>query len=317
MSPKYLFITLFSASLLGGCASNISNIDHLERQANMQASRSSKSPSNAISYAQSRLQAGKAAELAFYAPDHLEQATKALDNARSLQAKGEPGQIIRTQSQLVEKIVEAGLVRKEDALKTLKKTLDQRTEMLKIESNKFYPSEFKEQMTRLSKLLALVESKQSVQARQEQPELLSDMKDLEVKTVKFQYLRKVEDQYQATLDSGADALTPRTIILAQRSLASANQLISMRPRDKDDIQKASDAAAHAVRHAFMIITEVNRLLDLAPKDAESTVLGYEQMLYRIAVAVKYKGDIRDQKFDEQSRLIAKKAQIVSRIAAGK
>jgi hypothetical protein len=58
------------------------------------------------------------------------------------------------------------------------------------------------------------------------------------------------------------------------------------------------------------------LLELESKDAESTVLGYEQMLYRIAVAVKYKGDIRDQKFDEQSRLIAKKAQIVSRIAAG-
>lgn len=316
MSPKYLLITLFSASLLGGCASNVSNIDHLERQSDMQAARSSKSPSNAISYAQSRLQAGKSADLAFYAPDHLEQATAALDNARSLQAKGEPGLAVRAQSQLVEKIVEAGLVRKEDALKTLKKSLDQRTEMLKIEANKYYPTEFTEQMARLAELLALVESNQSVKARQEQAELLADMKDLEVKTVKFQYLRKVEDQYQETLDKGANSLTPRTIILAQRSLASANQLITMRPRDKKDIQDAADAAAHSVRHAFLIISEVNRLLDLESKDAESTVLGYEQMLYRIAVAVKYKGDIRDQKFDEQSRLIAKKAQIVSRIAAG-
>lgn len=317
MTPKYLLIALCSSALLSGCASNIANIDTMENQARTQAARSSQSPSNAIAHAQSRLQAGKAANLSFFAPTHLEEASEALDNARSLQAKGKPAVEIRQQSNLVEKMIESGLVRKEDAQRTLKKTLAQRDEMLKIESNKYYPSEYKEQMTRLTKLLALVESKQSVKASQEQPELLADMKALEVKTVKFQYLRKTEDKYQATLDQGANSLTPRTIILATRALASANQLIEMRPRDKDDIQKSADAATHAVNHAFLIVSEANRLLNLDKKDAESTVLAYEQMLYRIAVAIKYEGDIRDQKFDEQSRLIAKKAQIVSRIAGSK
>jgi len=307
-------VSVFSAalaiSLISGCASTPEGLDAIQDRASREAVSTARSGATLINEAERLANDAQAQETYRFAPAMTLSAADSLEDARTAQKKGRADDEVReyalTAAATYRKALDHTLLARE----TLAPSLAHLEVLNRINSDEYYPSEYRTIEGDLGDIIETLERTGApASTNQTQRQLLLDMHELEVRTVGFVELQQTRNRITAMRDAGAPKLIPDSFSTATLALASAEDLISKTPRATAEIASQRAAAITATDHAQVILSMVNEILSVDKDNAEALVLRIERWLYNIAVALKYP-DIRHLPMDEQSRQLSEEIEDV-------
>lgn len=306
-----LLSTVFTVSLLAGCATQVANLESIELEAQKDAAMADESAAKSIQRAQMNLELGKTENLAYFAPRHLNIAQDKLLKARNMHTSGDPDSKVKPVAMGSKKTIEAGLRTKKLVINTLRPALKHKEKLEEIKADKYYPEDFNKITEAIVKLIDLIESGKMTEAKLGQKELLPLMHANEVETIEYIQLQSIKDQLSNIKKKGGDSIAPKSLALAQKTLVKAQNVINKTPRAKKQILSATHDAQRAADHANVITDFANEIDNANSNNAEAIALKVERWLYQVSTALKH-DDIRHRPFDEQAKTLAAEVEKVMR-----
>lgn len=306
-----LLSTIFAVSLLAGCATQVANLESIELEAQKDAAMADESAAKSIQRAQMNIELGKTENLAYFAPRHLKIAQDKLLKARNMHTSGDPDGEVKPIAMGSKKTLEAGLRTKKLVINTLRPALKHKEKLEEIKADKYYPEDFSKITEAIVKLIDLIESGKMTEAKLGQKDLLPLMHANEVETIEYIQLQSIKDQLSNIKKKGGDSIAPKSLDLAQKTLAKAQNVINKTPRAKKQILSATHDAQRAADHANVITDFANEINNASSDNAEAIALKVERWLYQVSTALKH-DDIRHRPFDEQAKILAAEVEKVMR-----
>lgn len=277
-----LCLSLLYISLVSGCANNkIANTEILSEQAKQQAITSTLNPQEAILKAAKAIEKSQEAQLHFFAPLHYSAAQEALSEAQDLLTSSKEPSLILEQTFKVDTLLIAAYKNKTSVLSTLNKSLEHKKILEDLGSPQVLPEAFQDTVDDLKDLIKEIEGGYIDKALKGQAELLAQMTEVEIATLKKQHLSPVESMIDKADSIDADEFAEKTFRQAESTLASANIYIEKNFRNREGVKQTGLDALNAASHAYFIAKEASELVELKRADAEKKALYFESLLERI------------------------------------
>jgi len=306
-SFRLSWVVLAVSVIMQGCSSGLPNEEAMERDAAAQASRSIRTPTTAIQDAQAAIDEAKVQRLDFYAPLHLGLAEKSLEQARKLRAENAPAQEALQAAFTAEDSIKRGMRARTRVETQLRDAFNYFDFLKSIQAREAFPEDYANLIDRLKKTIRAVEQEDQLTVKDQQVQLKDAMRQLEVKTIKYQNLNKTLKTLEESKANDADDLAPKSYVEAQQLLQSASALIERSPRDTEKVASASNIAYRAARHNAALAKDVahfrNKYGGLGAKELEQVLLDIEGYIQNIDRVVE-KGDTRYMQLEQQTKLIA-------------
>ncbi|HET8706185.1 MAG TPA: hypothetical protein VFM46_07785, partial [Pseudomonadales bacterium] len=250
---------------------------------------------------------GKAQRLDFYAPLHLGLAEKSLEQARKLRSENAPAPEILQAAFTAEDSIKRGMRARTRVETQLQDAFTYFDFLKTIQAREAFPEDYAAQIERLKKVIRAVEQEDIQSVKEMQTQLTASMRELEVKTIKYQNLNKTIKTLEEAKKNDADDQAPKTYAEAQQLLQAASALIERNPRDTEKVAAASNLAYRAARHNTAIAKDVamfrGKYGGLSAKELELVLLDIESYLQNIDRVVE-KGDTKYMPLEQQTKLIA-------------
>ena len=189
---------------------------------------------------------------------------------------------------------------KATALSALAEAFDYRTQLKKIDAQKYFPSTVKELEDELKKLVDQVSNDKVEAAISAQPALVTKQRALEIKTVTTIYLTDAKKELDKLVKADTAQHAPKSLSQASASITAASAFIAAEPRAIDKITLKAEEAMFSVKRAEQIALTVKKLKVLPQKDYEDYAISYEKILFEISNALGA-DDRRDLAFDGQGK----------------
>lgn len=317
---KIAAITAVIALTLSGCASNPDSASNLAADAKQsetitQINEFKKSQDDA----DRQVSQGVQNELSWFATDEIEEANKALAEAKEYYATFEfdPSEAnsstgLFTSTTNLEAANESlnqfnNYMNKARSLKaaslsTLSEAFDYRTQLNKIDAEAYFPSTVKELETELKKLVDQIAEDKTNDAIAAQPALIAKQRALEIKTVTKIYLSDAQQELDKLVKSDINQHAPKSVSRVSASLNATIAFIATNPRDTDEIKEKADGVLFSAKRAEQIALTVKKLKALSQKDYEDYVTSYEKILFELSYTLGTK-DKRDLSFEQQGKAL--------------
>lgn len=278
-----LLTVILAAVLFSACASKqIAGSAALEEKAKQLVKTTKLTPQEAFIEANEAIKTATQEELQFFAPLHMEQAREGLALAQKLlKKKGKEKETIQ-QSFKVKQLVDNGIQIKQQVNSLLALSLKQLLTLNEVGSPKILPGDYQDVYEDMIDLIKDIERGSTDVAIKNQADLLKDMTALEIETVRVKYMVPVETMLERAEDSDAQKLAEKTFEHAEKEIETAHKFIDTHYRDHQAVEKTSQAAMRAAKHAYIVATEVPALEGMKPEQAEQRILFVESLLERIA-----------------------------------
>lgn len=305
---------------LAGCASNPDSASNLSEDAKQSETISQISEFKAsLDQAEQQVSKGVEEELDWFAAKHIEEANKALAEAKEYYAKFEfdPSEA-NSSTGLFTSTTNIGAAKeslnqfnsrmdkarslKATSLSTLSEAFDYHAQLKKIDAEKYFPSTVKELNTELKKLVDQIADEKTGDAIAAQPALVANQRALEVKTVSKIYLADAQKELDRLIKSDISQHAPKSLSQVSASLNATMAFIAADPRAIDAIKEKADAVLFSVKRAERISLTVKKLKALSSKDYEDFVTGYEKILFEISYTLGTE-DKRDLSFEQQGKAL--------------
>ncbi|VAX12128.1 hypothetical protein MNBD_GAMMA24-1963, partial [hydrothermal vent metagenome] len=270
------------ALFLSACASpQIANIKYMDNVALKQAEETSQTPQQICETASMAIARANKEEFTFFAPLHLELASK---NLKQGQDKIKNQKTVAEGMQdcfKVSKLVENGMTTKAKVESSLSDALAELKMLKSVDEEKKFTGAIQDYADDVIDLVKKIEEGDMNEAMQGQAELLKEMLTLEVNIVLTNNLEPVEAMLEKADDEDAKDLAKKTFKKAEKELESARKFIRVYYRDKQQVKNAAALAMRKAKHAYYVAQEVETLTELKPEAAEEKVLYIESLLERI------------------------------------
>lgn len=304
---------LLPLSLMTGCAS-LPDTQQIEQSAAINAGKSKKQLTSVMQKAKVDIKKGETETLSFYAPSYMEHAYQSLAKAEEQQKAGDKQEAKRYAIQ-TSKYINAGTGVKKTVSTTLKKALKHREILTTLKASEHYPEAHQAVEKGFLELVQMIEQQEVNQAREQQTQLIEQMRALEVKAVSYIHLSQAEEIYEQAMVLGAAKLAPTTLVETDQVLDNARQLISQNPKDKPRILKQAKASTFAAERLYHITRLAKRYAVAEESQTEALLLDHEKGLSRVQSALKIE-DIRNLSFNDQSLVLEERSKEVRAIAKG-
>lgn len=307
MKNKSLEFTLVCLVIgLSGCATQqIADSKQLDAAAKAQALSSLESPQQVCKLASQAVAESRKAELEFYAPLHLKQAIKALENGRKYIQNIETESIGKQACFKANKLVAKGITVKFEVKASLNYVLEELDILRKVDVKNQFSDEIQDIVDDVINLIKRVEVGMLAVAIKQQASLVEDMRELEVEIVLHRYIKPVEAMLEKAKRAGAYVLAKRTFEQAEKEMTVARRVIKEKYRDKGKVEAASENALREARHAYYVAREVEKLQIVKPEEAEQRILYIESLLENVN---KKFNDVKvvGHSLEDQSTIIAER-----------
>ena len=317
---KIAALTAVITLTLSGCASNPDSASRLAADAKQSETISQINEYKKVQDdAEQQIAQGIEDELSWFATEEVEEANKALADAKEYYAKFEfdPSEAnsstgLFTSTTNLEAANESlqkfnGFMDKARSLKatslsTLAEAFDYRTQLTKIDAKSYFPSTVKELDTELKKLVDQIAEDKTSDAIAAQPALVAKQRALEVKTVTKIYLSDAQEELNRLIKSDISQHAPKSLSRVSASLNATIAFITTNPRDIDEIKAKADDILFSAKRAEQIALTVKKLKALSQKDYEDYVTSYEKILFEISYTLGSE-DKRDLSFEQQGKAL--------------
>tara|TARA_R110001606_G_C15336791_1_gene646113 strand:- start:179 stop:1456 length:1278 start_codon:yes stop_codon:yes gene_type:complete len=317
---KFAALTAVITLTLAGCASNPDSASNLAADAEQsetitQINEFKKTQDDA----EQQVSQGVKDELSWFATKEVEEANKALAEAKEYYAEFEfdPSEAnsstgLFTSTTNLEAAKESisqfnsymdkARSLKAASLSTLSEAFDYRTQLIKIDANTYFPSTIKELDEELKKLVDQIAQDNANDAIKGQPELVAKQRALEVKTVTKIYLSDAQQELDKLVKSDINQHAPKSLSQVSASLNATIAFIASNPRAIDEIKEKADSVLFSAKRAEQIALTVKKLKALSQKDYEDYVTSYEKILFEVSYTLGTK-DKRDLSFEQQGKAL--------------
>lgn len=191
---------------------------------------------------------------------------------------------------------------KSAVLSALSEAFDYRTQLKYIDAQQYFPGTVQELENELKKLADQVANNKTAAAIAAQPSLVAKQRALEIKTVTAIYLSDAKSALDKLINADTAKDAPKSISQASASLTAATAFIATDPRAIDEIQNKAEEVMFSINRAEQIALAVKKLKAIQPTDYEDYLVGYEKILLFIGNALGAE-DRRDLAFDEQGKAL--------------
>ncbi|MGF1724201.1 hypothetical protein [Photobacterium nomapromontoriensis] len=320
MKTDLKITAIAAALLLVGCASDSNSTASLPTETNISETISqTESLAKSIQHSEEQLSQAQQDELVWFASSSMNDAEKALQEAKEYytvfekdpsKAHNSSGFFSSTTNlqaadeaiQQFEISLNKAKAIRTQSLSTLEEAFSYRKQLQYINAAKYYPSNSKGVESELKKLVGYIADGDIEQATKAQPTLVTKQRALEVKTITRIYLTPAKEELARLKQAHVSLHAPDTLAAAAATIPAAETFIAAEPRAIAKIQDKADEAMFALHHAGHIADGVTQLKALSEQDYERYVLKFESILLNISQALGA-DDLRDTAISEQGKTL--------------
>lgn len=195
---------------------------------------------------------------------------------------------------------------KETAESTLAETFSQKTVLKNISADEVYADDYEDINDRIDDLVEYIDEGKVSKAQDKQPKLLSDMRALEVRTVRKNALGQLDADIAYIKKKRLAKYVPISYQQLLTARSNANAIITATPRATDDINTSVALAEFELAHLYHTSKEVNALKNTKSNSYEQYLLAKEILLHTITESLGT-ADVRDLAVIKQVEAIALQA----------
>lgn len=305
---RHILLTLLLSGLLltSGCANKrLANQDQFDQLASEKAEQFAGDSEKALLEAEVKHEEAVNADMYFFAPLHMEQATEALNLARNHELKGLQSDSLIASS----KVLTLLQLAQENKLKVksqLVALLTQKKLLEDLNCPQVLPSEFDDQLEAIGELVKKIESGEAVKTEAVQT-VLTNMQELELETLLVIHWQPAKKTLDKAKDENADDNAPKSFILAEELVAQAEIEIRNNYRNREMVEKKGLKALRSAQHALYLARDAELLVQLDNQGAEKAALIFENLLATIGTALKA-GDVSHMALIDQANALAQSAE---------
>lgn len=304
-TPCYLLIT--ALIFLSACSSQpVVNYEQINSITAEDEEVFSADSERLLAAAETKHDAASKAEMNFYAPAHMRQASEKLDLARDFALKGLPDESIAASSKVIQllRLAEKNKTSVETMLQPL---LKQKLILEQLNTPLVLSDQFNHQLDSIQKLIEDIESNEAVITENTMLPILNEMKQLELDTLLTIHWQPAKETLEKAKDENADDNAPRSFAIANQMVEQSETIIRNNFGDRKRVAAEGLKALRAAQHALYIARDAELLYQLDKKRAENAALAMEDLLTKIADALKT-GDVRHMALTDQANAIAQAAE---------
>ncbi len=304
-----LILTLLFSTLLvtAGCASKrLTQNDEFDQITLEKAAGFSGDAERALVEAEVRYESAVAAGMTFYAPLHMEQVDDALALAREAELKGLQSDSIIASSKVIT-LLELANGNKKKVELVLQPLLQQKLILEELNSPKVLPSQFKDQLEEVKKLITTIEQGADNIPASDISLVMSGLKGLELNTLLEIHWQPAKDTLVKADRESADKHAPKSFTEAENLVEQAEKDIRAQYSNRALVSERGLAALRASQHALYVARDAEQLFRLSRQRAEDAVLTFESLLAQIGVTLKAE-DIRHMALQDQATALAQYAE---------
>ncbi|WP_156499731.1 hypothetical protein, partial [Oleiphilus sp. HI0061] len=291
--------------LLSACASNQVAISESVQQKSAQAaSQSTFTPEQAIDEAEEKLLVAKKKGVEFFSPLHLRQAEESIALAREYLTA--PPSDIKNASLMsaiaAQKYIENAYENKKKVEGNLRESLKNLDILESLNAPALVPDQYQDVMESLNDIIQEIEQGNVADAKKSEVDLLEDMADTEISTLKVTHLNEAVSFFERASDIDADEYAELSYEKAEAKLEASTSFIEKNYRDREGVKAAGIDALLATKKAYFVAIEAERTVKMKPEEAEKHVLKVMELLNNIHLATSGQ-DIEPEKLFNQSEVI--------------
>ena len=158
-------------------------------------------------------------------------------------------------------------------------------------------------MESLTEVIEEIEQGKLNDAKNSEVDLIEDMIDLEVATLKVTHLNEAFSFFERASDIDADELAELTYDKASNTLDSAVNFIETSYRDREGVKAAGINALIAAKKAYYVAVETENLVKMAPEAAEKHMLNTMELFNKMHLAAKGSDIVPDKLFNQSETIV--------------
>lgn len=307
---KKILIVALTTSMLGACSSPELATGQIKNEAILQASLANITPEQAIKDTESAFTKATEENLSYYTPLHFKDIKKTLAKIETLQKntklknKSDKNLTLITTAFTAQKLIIDAYKVKSTILVTLAKPLEKLQMLENLGAKDLFEKDYISIDKEMIKLFELIEQNKLEKAHKNEPELLSDMTDLEIETLVKLYVVPAELILDKAEDNDADDYAEKTYKKAVSEIKFAKNFIKTNYSKRDEVKKVGHAAIVAAKKALNTGKLARSMVELNEEDAELKALEMESYLNSIIQAFEIP-ELAVLPLEEQSQELAK------------
>jgi len=280
---KYLGI-LGCTLMLSACATQkVAISESIQQKSAQAASKATFTPEQAIVDAEIQLIKAKEFQLDFFAPIHIEQAAENIAQAREYII--DPPSDIRNAA-LMAAIAAQNFI--SDAYKNkklveghLKEALQHQKVLIALGSPSILASGYLSVIETLTYLIKEIEQGNTSEAVKGQVDLIKDMSQVEIDTLKKIHLTEAEAYFEKAEDIDADDYAEQSFEKAEIILAASINFIEKNYRNREGVKQAGKEALWATKKAYFIGLESGKIIQMTAADSEKHILNITSLMNKV------------------------------------
>ena len=285
---KKTLLSLCAVSLLSACSGPaIKDTAIIQQTALNQAQNSEQNPQEVIENTRNTQIKAQQQDLYYYSPSYMAQAEVEMAKAEESLKQNKPASTTITHSLTAQALFDRGLATKDVVINQLKSSFDG-IEMLKeINSHTLLKGDFEDIQDDIKDLILLIEQNKTSDALNEQKEVLSDITELEIQTLKVTYFSSAENALEKAEDADAEEYAAKTFESAEKALEKLELTVENQYKDRELLAQKSTATIQLAQHAEHVAKAAKPLLKLDAEKAEQHILYVESLLERVTKALNH------------------------------
>ncbi len=283
---KKSILSLCTLSLLAACSTPaIKDTVLIQETALSEAQNSQQSPQQAIESARAIQVNAQQQDLYIYSPTYMAQAEKEITNAENALKQNKPASVTIAHSLTAQALFKRGLATKEIVIDQLKPSFDGLEMLKKIDSHTLLKDDFDDLKDDINDLILLIEGARTNKALKDQNDVLADITELEVKTLKVAHFLPAENALEQAEDADAEKFAAKTFETAEKAVEQLELLIENKYKQRELIAHNSRATIRLAQHAEQVAKAAKPLLKMDTEQAEEHILYVESLLDRVTKAL--------------------------------
>lgn len=309
---KKTLLGLCTLSLLTACSGPaIKDTAIIQQAAISQAKNSEQDPKQAIESSRNLQVKAQQEDLYVFSPSYMAQAEKEIALAEESLKQGKPASETIAHSLAANALFERGLATKETVINQLKPSFDGVDMLKEINSHVLVKDDFEDIEDDIKDLIILIEQGKTNDALKDQQDVLADITQLEIETLKVSYFTPAEEALEKAEDADAEEFAAKTYETAEVAVEKLELLIESKYKERQLIAEQSLHTIHLAQHAENVAKVAQPLIKLNAEQAEQHVLYIESLLDRVTKALNH-NDIQHMPLDNQSIALAQAVETLSK-----
>lgn len=308
---------LCTLSLISACSGPaIKDTALIQQAAISEAQTSELDPTEAIETSRNLQISAQQQDLYYFSPGYMAQAEQEMQKAEAALKQNKPASETVTHSLTAQALFERGLTNKKAVLNQLKPSFDGMQMLSDINAHVLVKDDFEDIEDDIKDLIILIEKGKTSNASKDQQDVLDDITELEVETLKVAHFNPAENALEKAEDADAEDFAIKTYEIAEKAVEKLETLIESQYKNRELIADSAKATIRLAQHAEEVAKAAQPLLKLNAEQAEQHILYVESLLDRVKQAIGH-DNINHMPLKNQSIALAQAVETLSKQALAK